>query len=516
MKKIDNSDMDFKNYGDIYSNSVNIQVHIPDHEQNEEEGKKWTEGHKNNLDKDLTPVQKETLERLFTPEFIEEENYLHDINQTLKITGGMIENLPNEKEIKDINGEVVSIEVDPFLLIRIDRYENDVNTLDEAFKHLSGKTDGVKYFYKEMNTADFGFTSTHFLDKDGNLLYEKLETDFENAFLYKYGLSKEYMEVKSFYKKQHPNPEGRILLKLKTEKGTNIVPINNETIYLNKNSGFYVESLETMTLNGQDVIKINGIYLEKEDLQEATDHIQEIENLENHLFSSLFEFSPEKKLIEFRMSDVFASGVAEQVKKVLLELKDQSLTDDALTNFLKNTTKYILEKNGKIIFTDIPLGYISEVSVPRTEETIQNSFNVVGRTNRLNRNIALKNFESLSTTNYIMKDDLLHELTHIQDMRLGELIYGDTRKSFTELNKDFKDVFFEEGKNSLPEPFFSYAKTTPTEYLAEIHSFMHSNRIYEGESYPGMSDIQNKKLSEIVKDRVPYTVEYITALFKKY
>jgi hypothetical protein len=66
------------------------------------------------------------------------------------------------------------------------------------------------------------------------------------------------------------------------------------------------------------------------------------------------------------------------------------------------------------------------------------------------------------------------------------------------------DIFNKESE-IFPEAFFTYARKNEIEYLAEIHSFMYSERKYPGNE----AELKGRTLRAIVYERAPLTIKWI-------
>ncbi|OPA24210.1 hypothetical protein BHL53_14480 [Bacillus cereus] len=259
------------------------------------------------MEKDLTLAQKKARDILHKPEFIFDDptnssnGFLYDINGTLKETGRKPERLPSKLEIKNSNGDTIGFQEDKKLLARIDKYIENMEVIRKTFEYLSGKIANRKYFYTEMNVSDLGYKETYFLKQNDQLDYDKIETDLADIFLDKYGLVQEYMAVKTFYKEETSNPEGRILLRLDVPKGTNILPIDNKTIYLKRRSAFQVTGLSEIVSHGQSALLIDVAYFDEvnnsDEILNAEIDIQNSEDIANNLYAPCFGVSTGKKYL---------------------------------------------------------------------------------------------------------------------------------------------------------------------------------------------------------------------------
>ncbi|MEN8648883.1 ADP-ribosyltransferase [Bacillus toyonensis] len=455
--------------------------HKDDFDTDKESSKKWMESHRLSLDKNLTPAQRESITNLHTP------GKDYDLNKVLKETGGRIASLPSI----DNDGEK-----DPSRESLIKLYEDDIKNINKAFNHLSGKIPGRMYVYKELDMLDFGYDVP--ISQVGN--DNNITKNFQEN--YKHGLLSEYLEVNPYYDKKNLNIDNtrRVLLRLSLPKGTNVIPANNETLYLPRNSGLNITEMTFRLLNGQDVLQIEADFVSEE---EVKNQITVKQNEINKLWNSKLNLPNNYKLFEFRMSDKYAFGALAHMKTAIDEIIETESVFN--TKFAEIITHFIMERNGKIIFTDMLLGYIEEMQyIPSpTPENIEKFNKDNGLTNYNNCTIAIngqafkekeKNYHELSRFAY-------HEMTHIADFKLGLKYYGGGK--FSEQNDTFLELYRNE-KDNLTGSFFDYAKSKPAEYFAEVHSFMYSTQYIYG-----------KKLSDIVSEQIPETEIFIYDLISK-
>ncbi|WP_242272914.1 hypothetical protein [Bacillus cereus group sp. BfR-BA-01538] len=100
----------------IFTIDLPDQLHQSDFGYDKDSAKEWAKSHKERLNNDLTPNEKNAVQILDIPREI--NGHIYDINKVLKDTGGNVSRLP----IADEKGEI-----DETLLDRIDKYR----TLDK-------------------------------------------------------------------------------------------------------------------------------------------------------------------------------------------------------------------------------------------------------------------------------------------------------------------------------------------------------------------------------------------------
>lgn len=475
-------------------------IHQEDFKRNEEAAKEWAKSHRERLEKDLTRLQKSAIEEMHNPT---ESN---NLNMAIKDTGNNLDALPTQDNAGNPDDELIN---------RQEVYKFNRDQINDAFKHLSGKIPNKMFVYKELNPLQFGFTAAEFTANDSINIDAALFIEEK----FKYGFVHEFSSVTASEKLQPLQEENRIQLKIELPKGTNIIPIgDSDELYIPPHTLTVTKEMSLIVKNGVTYLQIDAKY---DPIESATNEIipiiDSIQKAYNSLWNTELGFLPEEQnIFEFRINDIFASASASIYSKAI---QDTILNEQSFLNvnraFLFNVTKFVGQANGKVIFTDILAGYIKELldkNIPSLEN-IEYLNDSQGITNEDARVSVINGFiDKSAPRNFAdLKDTFIHELTHLQDRRLGIILYGkETNYSNNNdlINGHFLDIFKRE-KNNIPEPFFEYARSEPGEYLAEIHSFMYSNRTFNKESSPGLPDIKNKKLYDIVSLRVPDTVKWI-------
>ncbi|MCQ6336214.1 MULTISPECIES: hypothetical protein [Bacillus cereus group] len=456
----------------------NLNYAVGDHQEDfkteKESAKKWIESHKLALDQNLTSAQRESIKNLHTPG----EDY--DLNKVLKDTGGNIDSLP----IIDNDGEQ-----DDSSKALIEMYKTDIQHINKAFNHASGKIPGKMYVYKELDMLDFGY-DVPISEIDDNELTKEFEKNYTS------GLFSEYLKVKPYYQKKPDNNINiyrRILLKLSLPIGTKVIPGDNETLYLPRQNGINITKMSKQNFYNQDVLQIEANFVHENEIK---NDITKLQKKMNSDWNVSLDLPDDYEIVEFRMSDKYVSGSIAHMNTAIKDVLEIN------PNFARDISRFIKEKNGKIIFTDQLLGYLEGIQYDNiTPERIEKANTSAGITNNLNRvigingriaNTQVKAYDQLSRILY-------HEMTHLGDSKLGLEYFG--RGNFSTQDKDFLELY-EKDKDKLIDPFFDYAKMNPSEYFAEVHSFIYSDIKINGES-----------LSDIVADLIPDTVLFITELF---
>lgn len=479
---------------------------------NKEEARKWGKEHRDSIEKELTPVQKEALSRLHQPD--ESHGNTYDINTVLKETGGDVDNLPRE----DSTGNP-----DEKLLERIRSYNEDIDRISNVLTHPVSKLTSRLFVYKQMPVEELGYATETFWDTQGNFNIELGTKLIEDLF--QFGLRSDFASVTAAYDHITEQPDQLVRLRLELPIGTHIIPVgdgNSDTIYLPKNHGFMIDDMSIEVVGNKDILVINAKYLEGNEKGQITDYIHSMQNSENRLWNDYLGFPQDKQIFDFRLSDTFASGMLSYAHQAIQQtILNENAGLNVNKEFLVNVTNYMIQGRGKVVFTDRLLGYLPELleGEAASEENIKEVNNYFGMTNLNSRFIGLNGITSdaIHKDYDSLKDAFIHELTHMEDRRLGRFVYQEdidfSSKSDRE-NGFFHEIYEDESPN-LIEPFFDNSEINAAEYLAEVHSFMYSTQVYKGENI-GDPDIRNKTLSEIVHLRVPETVAWIKEhLYKK-
>lgn len=478
-------------------------IHKEDFGKDKKAAEEWVTAHRERLERDLTLVQKDAIKELHIP------NEVGGINKLLRETGGNLENLPRE----DLEGNP-----DLQLIERINHYKDLRENLLETFKHLSTKIPGRMYVYKELSGSDFGYKNQNFLNSnDSSKIDIETASNFERIHIF--GLTKEFLPVTAAYSETHENLESRIQLKLELSRGTNILPVGSSDILYLEPGEIEITDMSIIILKNLEYLRINARYVPEED-SDKIDEIADSQLLENIKWNMALNLPDNYKLFEFKLSGLFASGVLENAIKTLDNIL--KIDNPYFYTFLFNITKYIKEFDGKIILTDQPLGSISQLlyDEPLSENKINHYNRITGVTKLIKRYIGINGYKNRAYFNDEEKiqKTIIYEFSHMQDRRLGQLIYQENDAYFTDFNDKengfFQNVYQSEIKN-LTEPIFNYLHKNEQEYLAEVHAFMYSNQIYRGESEPGLPNITGKTVSEIIRLRAPKTVAWIEEHFYK-
>lgn len=456
--------------------------HKNDFVTDKESSKKWVESHKTAFDRDLTSEQKKAIDILHAPE--NNTNNL-DINKILKETGGRI-SLP----ITDDNGNM-----DDALLEKAELYINNINKIDKAFTHSLGKIPGKMYVYKEMDMLDFGY-NVPISEIDDN----ELTKTFQDY--YKFGLVSEFLKVRPYYEVKGGNIDNsrRVLLRLSLPEGTIVIPADNETLYLPRNSGINITNISGGVLNGQDVLRIEAKFA-SENENTIKDKITDHQKNMNEDWNDFLKVDDEE-IFELIMGNQYASGAIEHMAAAMRTVLISN------SEFAKKITQYLQKKEWKIVFADQLLGYLAEYLFSGFTPEQINDFNEdLGSTFYDQQRILL----SGSADRALVRDDgtsyndlsrtLYHEMTHVADFILGVQEFGNGL--FSEQSKEFVELYHLE-KDNLTAPLFEYAKSNPTEYFAEVNALLNT-KLYS---------INGVITSTYLKQKIPETVKFINEKIK--
>lgn len=228
------------------------------------------------------------------------------------------------------------------------------------------------------------------------------------------------MSVSASYNR---NTENLILLKLDLPKGTSVIPVgdgNSDTLHLSKDLGFMItKEMSVIVLNGRDILSIDATYISKEEIEnEVSPIMKSMENTVNNPWNATLDIPANTNIFEFRFAGTFTSGKINWAQKAIEDCvlnKTSSLS--VKKDILLDITNYILENEGKIIFTDISLGYCPEMQLiledKLNEEGINYFNSATGLTNVNDRYIAINNSKPVDYSR--TRKTLVHEMGHIRD-----------------------------------------------------------------------------------------------------
>jgi hypothetical protein len=403
---------------------IKIENRPEDFTHDKEWAKKWTAEHRAILEKELTKPQIEALRRLH-------ERNEHDINKVLKDTGGDIDSLPREEN----NGNP-----DEKLLECIKYYKEDREKSFEGFTRRSSKLAKKLFAYKQMSAKDLGYNIEAFWDNQEQFNRELGDKLIES--LYQFGLRSDFMEVTASHDPVIDKNQF-IRLRLELPTGTPIIPVGNQinnTLYIPSDYGFIVKGMRLSAEKGKEILNIEANCIGGEDKDLITQHINGLKNSMNELWTNTLGFPKDKSIFDFRFADTFASGVLARAHNAI---QDTIINENVSLNvndvFLLQVTKYLIDGNGSVIFTDKGLGYLPELQLGKIlSEEKMSEYNLdLGETNHSTRCIGInciKDYEGI-------KDTLIHELTHLQDRYLGRRILQKDI-NFTEIN-DIENGYFQ-------------------------------------------------------------------------
>lgn len=436
-----------------------------DFEHDKVGAEKWAKEYYKKWNDSLPKEQVDSLKELKDPS---SEDY--NINITLKFLGGDINNRP-------IDGKEIT-----------ERYKKDIEAIDKALNNRAGKTSDKMYVYKDMEIYDFNkmFPEGIVDSSNSNKIDMNKLKDFKKNL--SYGISSDYLIVK--LAERTGGEEGTLKWRIEIPSGTKTGHLGEDQLVFERNTGLEITNIKVINQQGKEYVRIDAKLVAKDKIDAR---IKETEVSLNKSWNELFGLPPSTQFIQLRASDRFASSVMEGVRSQINEM-----VSNVPNHLVRRIVDYMVEKNGKFIFTDNLIRNIPEAYFPQepTKETLNKYMNEVkGIFNNHNRDLIVRGYsEGSGVIHADNVETLTHEFGHAFDYYLSHLFQLDQQGRAISDYKKFQDIFAKEG-NNLTE----YGKTSSAEYFAETFMMMHSN---------------NPEIRAEVKQKAPETFKYITDLIE--
>ncbi|WP_242285556.1 ADP-ribosyltransferase [Bacillus cereus group sp. BfR-BA-01394] len=413
---------------------------VMDFEHKTENVKEWGEIQYNRWINTLNKEEIESLEVLNYPS----KDGGYDINQILKGLGGNLERRPIDLELKEKN----------------EKYKKDVKNIERALSREGSKLNEDLYVYKSINLADFiDSEDKHLTNIDGTINREKFQELKKHLLFSK---NQEFTIVDLTETKEKNS--GLLKWRIKLPKGVSVGHINKNQLILDRDIGLKISNTRIIRQSGKEFIRIEATLIPKE----RVDKMIEFNEIKlNQGFNSLLKLPSNSKMIEFRLHNLASSVISSQGIELLKDLGNQ--VDKDVLNRIIN---FMLEKNGKIIITDITPAAIIEAFAPKQPlvDTLLPYATAGGIYNQDNRTIVINALHSFQEGTQLNSGDLIHEFGHALDYYIGELVFSGKGVAMSE-SLGFEQIYAIE-KNNLTD----YAKTNSREFWAEAFQLMHSKK----------------------------------------
>ncbi|HDX9707887.1 TPA: hypothetical protein ROY17_005687, partial [Bacillus thuringiensis] len=464
----------------------NLGVYEKDFKNKETEAKDWSEKNFENWNRYVAQIG---VKEFFT-ELEDSKSISSKMNKAIQNSGG------------DLNRLHEGLEKDVFIGTK--------ESIDKALMHPDAKIKQDIHVYVDLYPEDFGISSSEMFDPN-NLA--KINPDsIQKLKKNDYGKFSNFTLLQLHEKSKKETDGNRIRVHMILPVGTSLGHIADDRFVLPSEKGFRVKEVSIFEEDLVQNVRLELEYKDKTD--DITQQIREKEKVINDTWASGLQLGIENKMIQLDINDKYASGTVQHVEEAIHET-----VRTVNTELLSEIMKFMLERfdpngpkeaitpiipspiGGRIIFTDRDLEYMKPL-FGEEGRGAEGSTNRTWRTIVVNGYVKDLSFRDTET----IKDTLVHELGHALDLLINNIRLGTDGELFFEKSDQFNKLFTEEIEKNLKEPYFNYTRDNSTEAFAEIFNFMHSNTVYTDGTG---SDIDGKKLSDVMNIRVPQTVEYI-------
>ncbi|MFC0616110.1 anthrax toxin lethal factor-related metalloendopeptidase [Enterococcus faecalis] len=420
-----------------------------DHKTDKEAAKRWANEKYKNWEKNLTKNKREAIKSVL----IEKQSSVQkeQLNHHLQYFGGDLKNFhvyPGSSQEKMKK-----------------KYEKDIDAMDRALNIKEGKTEEILYVYKDVSSADilnlefgtpFSGINEKLLNGFSNINRESFKQLEEDLI---YGMSSSYLITNIA---EEVGGDSRIKLRIRVPKGTRSAYGGENKLIFDKNIGLEFKEFSIITQMGKEYVRVNADLVDKSNVDEKITVEKERINSD---FNKRMNFVETKKLIDFDFKSLGCSIPLKEVSKELntaLNLMNQELAVSLYEHIL-------IQKNGKIIFTDLPIwSMTSDVTMP-----IENDKDRVGGyyAVKTSGNIYIRmpfglNKYNIDANKMHIHEVLLHESGHAFDYYYGLKVEG---TNVPVSNSDrFTDIYNKEKENLT-----LYAASSVSEFFAEAFRIYH-------------------------------------------
>ncbi|AAM26117.1 anthrax toxin lethal factor [Bacillus anthracis] len=361
----------------------------------------------------------------------------YDINQRLQDTGGLIDS-------PSINLDVRK------------QYKRDIQNIDALLHQSIGSTLYNKiYLYENMNINNLTATlGADLVDSTDNTKINRgIFNEFKKNF--KYSISSNYMIVDINERPALDNE--RLKWRIQLSPDTRAGYLENGKLILQRNIGLEIKDVQIIKQSEKEYIRIDAKVVPKSKIDTK---IQEAQLNINQEWNKALGLPKYTKLITFNVHNRYASNIVESAYLILNEWKNNIQSD-----LIKKVTNYLVDGNGRFVFTDITLPNIAEQYTHQDEiyEQVHSKGLYVPESRSILLHGPSKGVELRNDS-----EGFIHEFGHAVDDYAGYLLDKNQSDLVTN-SKKFIDIFKEEGSNLT-----SYGRTNEAEFFAEAFRLMHS------------------------------------------
>ncbi len=233
--------------------------------------------------------------------------------------------------------------------------------------------------------------------------------------------------------------------------------LENGKLILQRNIGLEIKDVQIIKQSEKEYIRIDAKVVPKSKIDTK---IQEAQLNINQEWNKALGLPKYTKLITFNVHNRYASNIVESAYLILNEWKNNIQSD-----LIKKVTNYLVDGNGRFVFTDITLPNIAEQYTHQDEiyEQVHSKGLYVPESRSILLHGPSKGVELRNDS-----EGFIHEFGHAVDDYAGYLLDKNQSDLVTN-SKKFIDIFKEEGSNLT-----SYGRTNEAEFFAEAFRLMHS------------------------------------------
>ncbi|NBJ47159.1 hypothetical protein C6N01_13175 [Enterococcus faecalis] len=423
-----------------------------DHKSDKEAAKRWANEKYKNWEKSLTKNKREAIKSVL----VEKQSSVQkeQLNHHLQYFGGDLNNFhvysgSSQEKMKK-------------------KYEKDVDAMDRALNIKDGKTEEILYVYKDISPASllnlefgtpFSGINEKLLSSFSNINRESFKQLEEDLI---YGDSSSYLVTNIA---EEVGGDARIKLRIRVPKGTKSAYGGENKLIFDRNKGLEFKEFSIITQMGKEYVRINADLVDKSNIdQQITVEKEKI----NSEFNERLNFFKTNKLIDLDFRGLGCSIPLKEVSKELntaLNLMNQELAESLY--------QYVLvQKNGKIIFTDLPIWTLtSDITMPlENDKDRAGGYYAVKTSGNIYIRVPFGlNKYNIDDNKMPIHEVLLHESGHAFDHYYGLKVEG-TNIPVSNSNQ-FTDIYNKEKENLT-----LYAASSISEFFAEAFRMYHVSK----------------------------------------
>lgn len=465
-QEVQGSDLNSSNYTDTL---VKENRKTNNFAEDKEAAKKWADSFYDGFNKSLTLQQKESLKEI--PEIekamLSRGNDLSRYNKNEAQYSYYFDNITNLNKALDTRKGVLTEDLVVYKTVKLDSY-------------------------LKMNTGML-FESPTSTYKDQVDKLKTLMTEGLISSLYEFDLTSN--GASSLIK------DGNLKLELTLPKGTNTGFKDSNSIFIQDNYGFKVDSFNIITEKNRKYISIKASLVPRDQVQEIID---KTETETNEILNAAMGFPDDEKLVSFKFEGLTATVGAKTSKETILNFVNNPKMSQDLKKRLMDEMRSV-NKSG-ILFSDLFVHALDQLQGINLGPEYADS-RMHGATLRNKNQHLYVYINSPGTMGDINKQPVnastefgifIHELGHVFDYICGSS--GMNVRKYTEKNASTFNLIYDKEKALIS----LYGQSKPVEFWAEFFRFKYSDQagptgVYENpSSFKDMKALIEKLLEQFV------------------